>query len=52
MTAASIVPRTIYVKVSTELLAELAKWSEPVRVMIERQLDDTYDMTFKREEAS
>ncbi len=46
------VPRTIYVKVSTELLAESAEWSEPLRVRIERQPDDTYEMTFKREEAS
>lgn len=41
-------PRTVYVKVSTDLLAELSKWSEPLRVMVERQHDDTYDMVFQR----
>ncbi len=44
----TVLPRTIYVKVSTELLAEYAAWSEPLCVMIERQPDDTYEMTFKR----
>ena len=42
-------PRAIYVKVSTALLAEMFEWSDPLRVRIERQADDTYEMTFKRE---
>lgn len=46
------VPRTIYVKVGVELLAELTEWSEPVRAMIVRHPDETYELIFKREEAS
>ena len=46
-------PRTIYVKVSTDLLAALGEWSEPVRVKVERDWnDDTFELIFKREEAS
>ena len=41
-------PRTIWVKVSTDLLAELAEWSDPVQVKVEKDLDDTYDMIFRR----
>jgi hypothetical protein len=42
-------PRTIYVKVTTELLADLFDWSEPVRVKVEKNYtDDTYEMIFKR----
>lgn len=47
---AATLPRTIYVKVSTALLAELSEWSEPVRVKVERDWnDDTFEMVFKRE---
>ena len=43
-------PRTVYVKVSTEILAELADWSEPLHVRIEREIDDSFVMVFKRPE--
>lgn len=41
-------PRTIWVKVSTELLAELTEWSDPVQVRVEKDSDDTYGMVFRR----
>lgn len=42
-------PRTVYVKVSTALFPELAEWSEPVRVRLERDLnDDTYELIVQR----
>lgn len=53
MRARAALPRTIYVKVSTPLLGELSEWSEPVRVKVERDWnDDTFEMIFRREEAS
>lgn len=46
------VPRTIYVKVSTELLAELSEWSPTVQAKIERDWnDDTYELVFRRVDA-
>lgn len=44
-------PRTIFVKVSTELLSSMNEWSEPVQVRIERQPDDTYEMVFRKVES-
>lgn len=44
-------PRTIFVKVSTELLSDLSEWSEPLRVKVERDWnDDTYEMVFRLNE--
>jgi len=40
---------TKWVKVSTELLAELGEWSEPVRVKVESDVDNVLEMVFKRE---
>jgi hypothetical protein len=40
-------PLTIYVKVSTHLLAELQEWSKPLQVRVELQPDDTYEMVFR-----
>lgn len=37
----------VTVKVSRELLAELAEWSEPVQVMV-TQVGGEYDMIFRR----
>jgi hypothetical protein len=36
-----------WVKVSTELLAELGEWSEPVRVKIEADVDNVLEMVFQ-----
>jgi len=41
---------TKWVKVSTELLAELGEWSEPVRVKIVSETDGVLDMIFERVE--
>lgn len=41
------IPRTIYVKVSTELMRELGEWSEPLRVKVEKHMDDTYELVFR-----
>lgn len=41
-------PLTVYVKVSTELLAELDEWSPAVQAKIERHPDDTYELVFRR----
>jgi hypothetical protein len=37
-----------WVQVSTELLAQLGEWSEPVRVMIESDVDDVLELVFQR----
>ena len=41
-------PRTIYVKVSTELLSELEEWSPAVQAKIERHPDDTYELVVRK----
>jgi len=41
------VPRYIFVRVSTELLAELAEWSKPYQIMVEQQEDGTFDLVFR-----
>jgi hypothetical protein len=38
---------TKWVRVSTELLAQLEEWSVPVRVKIERDVDDVLEMVFQ-----
>ena len=39
-----------WVRVSTELLAELGQWSEPCRIKIVSDVDDILDMVFERVE--
>ena len=39
-----------WVRVSTELLAELQEWSEPVRVKVVSDVDDILDLVFERVE--
>jgi hypothetical protein len=39
--------RTKWVRVSTELLAELGEWSEPVRVKIETDVDNVLELIFQ-----
>ena len=38
-----------WVRVSTELLAELEEWSDPVRVRISSETDGVLEMEFRRE---
>lgn len=46
------VPRAIYVKVSTEILAEMSgDWSPAVQAKFERQQDDTYELIFRKVDA-
>jgi hypothetical protein len=44
--------REKWVRVSTELLAQLGEWSEPVRVKIISDTDNVLDMIFERVEPS
>lgn len=37
-----------WVRVSTELLAQLGEWSEPVRVKVVEDQSDVLDMIFQR----
>jgi hypothetical protein len=39
-----------WVQVSTELLAELGEWSEPVRVKVETDVDNVLELIFQRYE--
>jgi len=39
-----------WVQVSTELLAELGEWSEPVRVKVVSETDGVLEMVFQRAE--
>ena len=41
-----------WVQVSTELLAELGEWSEPVRVKVVSDADNVLDMIFQRVDSS
>ena len=41
-------PRVKWVRVSTELLAELGDWSEPVQVQIVEDKDNILEMVFRR----
>lgn len=50
-TSERMIPRTIYVAVSTHLLSELRAWSEPLQVKVEIRPDDTYEMMFRKLEA-
>ena len=37
-----------WVRVSTELLAQLGEWSEPVRVKVESDVDNVLELVFQR----
>ena len=39
-----------WVRVSTELLAQVGEWSEPVRVMVVSDVDNMLDLVFQRVE--
>jgi hypothetical protein len=41
-------PSERWLRVSTELLAELGEWSEPVRVKVVSDTDGVLNMIFKR----
>jgi hypothetical protein len=41
---------TKWVQVSTELLAELGEWSEPVQVKVESDQDNILELIFRRYE--
>lgn len=47
-----IEPRESWVRVSTELLAELGEWSEPVRIRILEDDNGVLEMLFKTERSA